>query len=795
MRRFVTLAILFLFTIPFGISISGCAKKTVTVYCNGGDSGVPVGQVTTVVLQPRITGISLNFGVIGQSGNPTATDCKGSSVSATSYTYGTTDMTIADIQPTTGRLCAGTWNRNSGAGVADYTTCIPTNKSGTAFITASTGGATSNPVPVFVHPIVTSVVLGPASTNCATDPATNCSPAASTSTTLNIGCTVLSNGCCTQPIINNVPAYTQNSCSSQSFTTQLAARIYQGTDPTVPANNISCLVGHLTYAPQVPAILTVDENGVATAQAPGSTVITSNLANAGSSAGFFSTCPPATIQLTIPQVGGSTIAVNQNNPQPLTTTVLDTNGNPLTGLTLEYVSTTPTTIPVSSAGVVTPAFPGTAEVTAQCQPASCNPAPFNSIGQLGNGKPITSNPITITTPGTGSTQLFIASTQSQYMVPIDFTTTTLGAPVRLPYVPNSMVISNDGASVYMGNALELMVINAANNSVAAEYPTLAGTVLAVSPDSSTVVISDPVRQFIYLASSTGTVTAQTGGVGTRAAFSPDSQTVYITAGSQLLVHSNFTGWYTINGSALPVPPTDVTATVPGLGAFFSGTTTTARGYCPATTISTSNGVQSVTNVFYPDAGVVAPATDRVTATTDGVHILGATVTPSPTFTDLHVVSLNAANPAPSPLAGACPQNGSGLTFTVTPALTSVLSGVTATAITGVDVTTDSTTAFVTYTGTGGVLPRYTPTVNGPGTLTNIPLSGTATAPVAGVFSTDNTTFYVGTSGDNLVHVITKGATGFADTTTPIVPNLPNINGGTVVATPNLIVQKPRKTTS
>ena len=222
------------------------------------------------------------------------------------------------------------------------------------------------------------------------------------------------------------------------------------------------------------------------------------------------------------------------------------------------------------------------------------------------------------------------------------------------------------------------------------------------------------------------------------------------------MHSNFTGWYTINGSSLPVPPTDVTATVPGVGAFFSGTTTTARGYCPATTISTSNGVQSVTNVFYPDAGVTAPATDRVAATTDGVHILGATVTPAPTFTDLHVVSLNAANPAPSPLSGACPPNGSGLTFTVTPALTSVLPGVTATAITGVDVTTDSTTAFVTYTGTGGVLPRYSPAANGPGTLSNIPLSGTATAPVAGVFSTDNTTFYVGTSGDNLVHVTYQG---------------------------------------
>ena len=215
-------------------------------------------------------------------------------------------MTIADIQPTTGRICAGTWNRNSGAGVADFTTCIPTNKSGTAFITASTQGATSNPVPVFVHPIVTSVVLGTPSTNCATDPATNCSPAASTSTTTQYWLhRALQMAAALSQLLTMCRPYTQNSCSSQSFTTQLAARIYQGTDPTVPANNISCQVGHLTYTPQTPAILTVDENGVATAQAPGSTIITSNLSNAGSSAGFFSTCPPASIQLTIPQVGGS----------------------------------------------------------------------------------------------------------------------------------------------------------------------------------------------------------------------------------------------------------------------------------------------------------------------------------------------------------------------------------------------------------------------------------------------------------------------------------------------------------
>jgi len=50
---------------------------------------------------------------------------------------------------------------------------------------------------------------------------------------------------------------------------------------------------------------------------------------------------------------------------------------------------------------------------------------------------------------------------------------------------------------------------------------------------------------------------------------------------------------------------------------------------------------------------------------------------------------------------------------------------------------------------------------------------------------------VGTSGDNLVHIINR--TTMTDTKT-IAPNLPILNGTTPVA-PNLMVQRPRKTTS
>jgi hypothetical protein len=408
----------------------------------------------------------------------------------------------------------------------------------------------------------------------------------------------------------------------------------------------------------------------------------------------------------------------------------------------------------------------------------------------------------------------MASTNSLYLVPVDFTQPQLGSPVRLPYQPNSMVISNDGSSIYMGSTFELMTFSAISNSLTNQDTSVTGSVLAVSPDGTTLVITDPIRQFVYLYSASGTgstggtggttssagVVTQFGGVGTHAVFSPDSQTVYITLGdynpatgvttpnNQLLVHSQFTGWYSTTSSQAT---SDVALGVPTVGAFFAGNPTTARSYCPVTTTTSPSGQpttsSTTTNVFYPDAGVMAPTMDRVATTNDGLHLLGATAT---TFTDLGIPSgLPIDN---CPLADLTP-----VKFTTNVAFSGALPGVTATAITGVFPTSDSKTAFVTYTGTGGVVPTYTPQATGAGTLGTITLSkalGTPIAPVAGVVSADNLTFYAGTSGDNAVHLITKQTDGsYKDVTTPIAPKLPDLNGNLVA--PNLLVQKPRKSTN
>jgi hypothetical protein len=788
-RRLVSLAVLLFFAIPFGLSVSGCKKALTVVYCNGGDSGPQVGQVATITLSPTLAtyGESLSYGQIGQSLSASAQDCKGTSVSVRSYIYATSNMAIADINPTTGQVCSGLWNRFSGGGIADYTTCNPptTTPPGTlAYVTASGEGAVSNAIPVYIHPVVTSIALGSPAV-CSTNPN---SPTVDPST-----------NCCsyTQTAPGNPAPYDQTSCVSQTQTRQLAARVYAN-GGTTPADNITCEVGHLSYAPQGSSnIATIDENGVITANQPGSVTITASIAQSGSAsaAGFFSTCPPKSIVLT---ANGSTgpVSQNLNNELPFTATVLDTAGNSITGLSLEYNSTNQQTIPTSS-NTITPVFPGTADITAACNPATCNPSPFSQIGYLGNGVPLTSNGITVNTSGTSSTVLYIGSTSSQYLYPQDFTTNQPAALLKLPYVPNSMVINEAGTTIYLGSPQALMTVSATTNAFTSANTTIVGPVLTVSPDSSTLVTTDPNKKTISIISSSGSVEYTYGGVANRAQFSPDSQTVYITGvdpsgNPQLLVHNIFTGWTPVQPS---VVYNDIAVTVPHAGAYFAGTSLyDGRSYCPTTTLASTGTPPAATNLFYPLADEKPTAVDRISATTNGEHILGASAA-SATLQDIAITL---------PITTECPQPGGtpiGPTYFTSTPIAHPLTGVTATAITGVLPSTNSEAAFVTYTGTapttGGQLPFYIPAAGGNGTLSFVTLSGAAAAPVSGVFSSDNLTFYTGTTGDNLVHLVTvtyptSGTPTAAENTSlgPLTPALPGINGG--IATPNLLVQRPKK---
>lgn len=792
-RRCVGLAILLFFAVPFGLSVIGCGHHSAPpVYCNGLSSGPVVGQAATISLSPNLAtiGESLNYGQIGQSLSATTVDCKGNSVTVSKYTYSSSNLNIADINPSTGAVCGGTWNRNSGSGIPDFTICTapvnpPTNAM--AYVTANAEGVTSNAIAVYIHPTVTGVQLA--------------APENSSG-----GCNVNdpTSDCCTNFTTTPeppAPGYDGSSCVSQNDRVQLAAKVYYG-GLTDAAHNITCQVGPLTFSAQGSAnVVTIDPNGFATANQPGSTTITSTISNSStaSNAGFFSTCPPASILLTAVGQTGNPINVGLNNPQPLAATVYDANidathpnGHQITGISLEYNSTTPQTISASS-GTILPSFPGSATITAVCQPGTCNPSPLSQVGYLGNGKPLTSNGITVNTSGNSGEVIYMASTSSQYVEAYDFTTSQLTAPIKLQYVPNSMVMTQDGTTIYFGSPQGLMTLTTTANAVTAANPAIPGVVLAVSPDGTNVVVTDPTRQTVSLVTS-GTVSTSYGNVvGTSAAWSPDSETVYITTNNPnvLLTHSSFNNWQVANTNGITY--TDVTVTVPHIGAYFAGTETDGRSYCSTTTITIpgGNGVPPTTaNVYYPLADQNTAKNDRVAATTDGQHILGATLQGgSPTLNDLSV-TLPVTTPCPQP------PNSVPVGFFKSTTNSLPLSGITATAIDDVVPATNSAVAFVTYAGSSGLLPEYIiPASGGTGSIVNLKLgngSTTATAPLSGVFSTDNFSFYVGDS-DGIVHLI--GINGTTATETGVLkPALPNATstGNPNAAPINLIAQHPKK---
>jgi hypothetical protein len=776
-RRCVGLAILLFFTVPFGLSVIGCGHHNAPpVYCNSGNSGPVVGQAFSITLAPNLAviGESLNYGQIGQSLSATTTDCKGNSVSTSKYTYSSTNLNFADINPNTGSVCGGTWNRNSGSGIPDFTICTPPANpptNATAFVTANGDGVTSNAIAVYIHPVVTGVQLatpqsGTNSCN-ANDPTSDCCPNSTTTP---------------EP---PAPGYNGTACVSQNDRVQLAGKVYYG-GFTDPAHNITCQVGHLTFTAQGASnVVTIDSGGFATANQPGSSTITATISNSNtaSNAGFFSTCPPASIVLTAVGQTGNPINVGLNNPQPLSATVLDTNGKQITGISLEYNSTTPQTISASS-GSILPSFPGSATITAVCQPGTCNPSPLSQLGYLGNGKPLTSNGITVNTSGNSGEVIYMASTSSQYVVPYDFTLSQQGAPIKLQYAPNSMVMSEDGTTIYFGSPQGLMTLSTAGNTVSPANQTIPGVVLAVSPDGSTVIVTDPARQTVSLVGNGAVQTSYGNVIGTSAAWSPDSLTVYITTNTQtLLTHSAFNNWQV---TPTNVVYSDVTVTIPHIGAYFAGTETDGRSYCPTTIITTpgSNGSPPTTaNTYYPLADSLAVQNDRITATTDGQHVLGAAVVSgAATLNDIRV-TLPVTTPCPQPPNAIPPDYFKGTNKPV------ALSNITATQIDGVVPATNSALAFVTYTGSSGQLPEYIPAT---GTVTYLQLGNgatTATAPLAGVFSTDNLNFYVGAS-DGQVHLISIKGTAATETGV-LKPALPDASGNGN-APVNLIAQHPKK---
>jgi len=543
-----------------------------------------------------------------------------------------------------------------------------------------------------------------------------------------------------------------------------------------------------------------------TALQPGTTTITATIAQSAGSAGYFSACPPKSIKVSLAD-GATSGVVTQGVTQNLTTTVIDTNNNPITGLSLTYQSTNPVEVTAGGGGAITATYPGVASIYALCEPPACNPAPINEFGLNGTGLALASNPVSITVPGvTSNYAWFAAPGESQYFSAIELLTGNPGATVRLPYVPNSVVMDQLGVSLYFGSSRELMIYSTSSNGTTKQDASVPGVVLAVSPAANQLLINDQVRGLFYLYNISSGSSSSYGGMGAAAAWTPDSRTLYIVDSASLggshtdtlYVYNYETGWSTYplsaspsSWSANPEEPIgrSLAITVPGVGAYLSGNPTVARTWCPSGTVGDNSSI-----LFYPQPATDTTdlenvqQTDVLAATSDGQHMLGAWLNGANiTLYDIGL-SIPPNSTYPSAL---CPEDTSATPQTMTPlatnpsingtvtlgtangattlSATQVNQVVTGTAPSTASVTTAVPIAFITYNGaaTGNQLPYYLPQSNGsqvlqPGyvtfkynnnTSTTAPPASEATAPLAGVFSPDNSIFFVSTAGDNWIHFI------------------------------------------
>ncbi|MGB0065372.1 MAG: hypothetical protein WBP85_13070, partial [Terracidiphilus sp.] len=428
--------------------------------------------------------------------------------------------------------------------------------------------------------------------------------------------------------------------SSTQFEVADAAAVNQGTtadsgSATTTVANPTCgaSIGTINFSGSNSNIARVNSETASnpyttiTALEPGTTSISASVAQSSSLAGYFSTCPPKSISISL--AGGATGGViTQGVAQNLTTTVIDTNNNPITGLSLSYESTNPIEVTASAGGTISASYPGVASIYAVCEPPNCNPAPVNEYGLNGTGLSLASNPVNIVVPGsTSSFVWFAAPGQSQYFASIELLTGNPGSTVRLPYVPNSMVMDRLGINLYFGSQRELMVYSTQNNGLTKGDPTVPGVVLAASPFASQLLINDQLRGVFYLYNTTSGASTTFGGMGVAAAWTPDGETLYVVdsaaAGAghtdTLYVYNSSVGWSTYDLSASGGSQS-VALTVPGVGAWLSGNLTVGHTWCPSGTVGSNGSI-----LFYPQPATDALdiATDVLAATSDGQHILGA----------------------------------------------------------------------------------------------------------------------------------------------------------------------------
>jgi WD40 repeat protein len=345
----------------------------------------------------------------------------------------------------------------------------------------------------------------------------------------------------------------------------------------------------------------------------------------------FTTCAVQSITLAVTGSTTNSINVTSGSGKTATATVVDSQGNTITGVPLTWSSSNPASVSATSGSIATPQAGG-ATVVASCTPPTCNIGlkPLLPIYPEGAVDVVVAPASTTTTTPT----VYVSSTGFStspagncattvgcvsLLIPIGSPNNTVGAAVGLPATPNSLVFDRQGAKAYMGTDFSffgsrgLMQITVASPPTVTQFKSVTGKVLTISPDGKKVILSGanpnavpvpgsntapPATQVIVFDTTTNTGTTLNIAGATAADFSPDNLRAFIAAGPNLYVWS---AQDALKKISLTAPARDVSFSPEGAFAFVAGgsssSSVTAWSTCGLSSALTNNVVLPSTPLF------------------------------------------------------------------------------------------------------------------------------------------------------------------------------------------------------
>jgi len=454
--------------------------------CGGGSSN----KNTVAVVSLTPTSVSIVAGDVAQL-TVSAANSSNTPVNTT-FTFNSSNPSLVSISPS-GLICGGVWD-------STFVVCNGKNAAGnpltgTATVTASAGGVSSGPVIVSIHPNVTSIQV----------------------TGANL----------TGP----------NPCVSHGNTQQFTAKAFNGT------TDVTSSIGSFSWTSSNGTVVSVDSNGLATANNPGSAGIVASVGSVTSQSVPFNTCLPVRIVLHVTgdppgqPTEATTLTVAQT--QTLQADIIDQNGAVVLGAPVSIFSNNPAVATVTGAtsgATLTGVSPGGTGLLAVCAPPTCG---------AGDSDIIYSNLFSVSVTGTSpATTVYVGTTTIPApgtvpsIVPIDTSKSPLaaGTPIALPGAPTSMAFSGDGTKLYVDTSSGLVSIDPNTNTVTPLDADPVGVILAVSPDGTKVIISNvrfqldvPSQRLFIFDSASNTLQTFILPGAVAAAFTGDGSKAYIAA--------------------------------------------------------------------------------------------------------------------------------------------------------------------------------------------------------------------------------------------------------------------------